>query len=401
MVLPDGSTRPRIEGVTPSRRIPHSALLVPALGLFFALLFAAQNYYRGVVLHQSDGWAMIALQSFPRWLLYAAFAPAVGALVYRAPLQRGSLRARLPLYVLGAIAFATLHAVAIGLLYRLLHVYPRQDSIGEAIGRLLLVFFGMNFVVYWTIAAAYHALRYHEESRSREVAEAELRSLLSESRLQALRAQLNPHFLFNTLNATSVLALTGERDQVVQTLSSLSDLLRVALDRDLPQEIPLARELQILDCYVEIQRVRFGDRLTIDVEAEPGTREALVPSMILQPLVENALQHGIDARPGRGRIRVSAERALDTLRLSVEDTGPGFAAGGAPPRADGGIGLANTAARLEQLYGGAHRLERGNLEGEDGGAFVRVSLPFHTHSSDATVNGAASRPAAARAQDVL
>jgi two-component system, LytTR family, sensor kinase len=362
--------------VTPARRIPHSAWIVPGLGLFFAFLFAAQNYYRGVILHQSDGWNSIAMQSFPRWLMYAALAPAVGWLVYRVPLERGRVRAHLPWHVLGAVVYAAGHCAAIGLIYRFFHVYPPEDSIGEAIGRLILVFFGVNVIVYCTIAAAYHALRYHEESRSRELVEAELRTLLTEARLQALRAQLNPHFLFNTLNAMSVLALTGEREQVVQALSELSDLLRVTLDRDLPQRIPLARELEILDSYVGIQRMRFGDRLTIAIDAAPETRAALVPSMILQPLVENALQHGLDARPGPGGVRVTAVREAGTLVLSVEDTGPGFATNGSAAPTEAGIGLTNTAARLEQLYAGTHRLEHGNLDAARGGAFVRIRLPY-------------------------
>jgi LytS/YehU family sensor histidine kinase len=355
------------------RRLPHSALIVPGLGLLFAVLFAAQSLYRAHVFHLAAPLGTIAMESFSRWLLYAALAPAVGALCYRLPLQRGRLRSRLPLHALGAITFAGLHCVGIGIVYRIFHVYPRQDSIGEAIGRLLMVFFGVDFVVFWTIDAAYHALRYHEETRSRELVEAELRTLLSEARLQALRAQLNPHFLFNTLNATSALALTGEREQVVQTLSELGDLLRVALDRDLPQEIPLARELEILDRYVGIQRTRFGDRLAIDIGVADGTSDALVPSMILQPLVENALQHGIAARPGPGRVSVRATREDGTLLLRVEDTGPGFAAADEPD-AGAGIGLANTAARLEQLYGARQRLERGNLA--SGGAFVQVRLPL-------------------------
>ncbi len=353
-------------------RLPHSAWIVPGLGLFFALLFATQNYTRDLIFHVGGGLGTIAMQSFPRWLLYAALAPAVGWFVYRFPVEQRRVAAHLPWHVLGAVVFAALHCVLIALLYRTFHVYPREDSIGEAIGRLALSFFGINFIVYWTIAAAYHALRYHEESRSRELVEAELRASLTEARLQALRGQLNPHFLFNTLNAVSVLALTGERDHVVQALSELSDLLRVALDRGLPQEIPLARELQILDSYVGIQRMRFGDRLTIAIEATPEARRALVPSMILQPLVENALQHGLAARPGPGGVRVSAARDAGTLVLAVEDTGPGFT-NGTP--AGHGIGLANTEARLEQLYGAGHRLEHGNLDAA-GGAFVRIRLPF-------------------------
>ncbi len=365
--------------MTPARRLPSSSWIIPALGLFFALLFAAQNYYRGIVLHQPDGWNSIAIQSFPRFLLYAAFAPAVGALVYRAPLDRGTLLARVPLHLLGAILFAVAHSAVIGTLYRLLHLYPPQDSLGEAISRLLLVFFGVNFVIYWTIAAAYHALRYHERSRHQATVEAELRTRLTEARLQALRAQLNPHFLFNTLNAASVLALTGEREQVVNALSSLSDLLRVTLDPTLPQEIPLERELQIIGSYVDIQRIRFGDRLTLDITVAPGACTALVPSMILQPLVENALQHGVDARPGPGGVRISAAREGAQLVLAVEDTGPGFNAN-ARPRPGGGIGLSNLAARLEQLYGEAHTLEQGNLDDAAGGAYVRIRLPYREGS---------------------
>ena len=361
--------------MSPSRRLPKSAMIVPGLGICFALLFAAQNYYRSHVLGVEASLSQVLLESLTRWLFYAALAPAVGWLVFRVPLESGRLRARVPLHVAGAVLFAVVHCVATGLVYRAFHVYPREDSLGEAIRRLLLVFFGLDFVNYWTISGVYHAIRYHEETRSRELIATELRMLLIEARLQALRAQLNPHFLFNTLNATSVLALTGERDQVVRMLGALSELLRVALDRELPQEIPLSRELDILDRYLEIQRIRFGDRLTVEVTIEPAARAASLPSMALQPLVENALQHGIAARPGPGILRVNAHREGGDLVVRVEDSGPGFAAVERVTGADVGIGLGNTRERIDQLYGSAGKLVCGNLSA--GGAFVELRLPWH------------------------
>lgn len=356
------------------RRIPPAAILIPALGLFFAVLFGGQNLYREHVLRMNPDMRNIVIDAFTRWLLYAALAPAVGALVARFPLQRGHLR-RWPLHILAAIGFAVLHAVTMGIVYRILHVYPREDSLLEAIGRLLMVFFGVNFVVFWAISGVYHALRYHREVVNREQLAAQLRARLAQSQLDYLRGQLNPHFLFNTLNAVSTLALTGERDQVVKTLSSLSDLLRVSLDRGLPQQIPLARELELLEGYLEIQRTRFGDRLALVADIDPAASAALLPSMMLQPLVENALQHGIEARPGPGRVTVTVRRQATRLCIRVEDTGPGFAAASQSHNGNG-IGLSNTRARLEHLYGDAQSLECGNHA--DGGAFVHVVLPFHT-----------------------
>jgi sensor histidine kinase YesM len=165
---------------------------------------------------------------------------------------------------------------------------------------------------------------------------------------------------------------------VVRTLSRLSDLLRIALDRNLPQEIPLARELEILEGYLDIQSTRFGDRLAVVRDIDTDARDCLLPSMLLQPLVENALQHGIESRPGPGRVTLMVRRDADTLRIRVEDTGPGFPA--AERTHENGIGLSNTRARLEQLYGAAQSLECGDVAG--GGGFVQVRLPYHSTSRD-------------------
>jgi two-component system LytT family sensor kinase len=351
------------------RSLRSSWVVIPALGLAFALFFSTWNHLRDVVLGLGSdprpGW----IESFSRWGVSAALAPLVGLVVARQPLYGGDLPRHLPVHLLAAIAFAILHSSAVGTLYFAFGFNPRGAPWPDTFVRLQMMYFALNVLVFWAISGAYHAVRYHHEVVRREKAAAALEAMLTQARLDGLRAQLNPHFLFNTLNAISSLALTGAREQVVQTLSELSDLLRVSLDRELPQEIPLARELGILDRYLGILRTRFGDRLTIEVAAEAGTREALVPSMLLQPLVENALQHGIAVVPGPGRVTIRAARAGDLLSLRVEDGGAGFRDG-----AGVGIGLSNTRARLEQLYGGRQRFTWGNRA--EGGAFVEVSLPF-------------------------
>ncbi|MQA29458.1 MAG: hypothetical protein GEU82_06415 [Luteitalea sp.] len=227
--------------------------------------------------------------------------------------------------------------------------------------------------MYWAIVGSYYSFHFYHLAKERELAATQLRVTLTESRLRALRAQLNPHFLFNALNAISVLAMHGEQKAVVSTIAQLGELLRVSLDEELPERVPLAAELRFLDGYLDIQRVRFADRLTIDQEIDPGTLRALVPSLILQPLVENAIVHGIAARSGAGRVVIRTTRDNGTLRVSVGDTGPGFA-WQPERRLRKGIGLTNTRERLSQLYGSEHRLECGR--GSGGGGFVIVSIPF-------------------------
>lgn len=349
-------------------------LVVPGLGLLFALIFAAQNYSQSTFVGRPAVWRDLLAASLPRWLLYSLLAPGVAWCVNRFPIAAGRVPRRLLLHAAAGVLFALVHSTLMALYFRIFHLYPAGETMAGAARRLALVFSGINVLVYFGLAGVYHALRYFREVRHREVLAAELRASLTAARLAALRAQLNPHFLFNTLNATSTLALTGEREQVVQIIGHLSDLLRVSLDRNLPQEIPLERELGILSAYLEIQRIRFGSRLAVELDVPAEVRVALVPVMLLQPLVENAFEHGVARRPGPGRVRVHARRAADRLVVEVEDTGPGFA-GEAAAEVREGIGLGNTRARLEQLYGDAQRLDVGNRP--EGGARVSVSLPWH------------------------
>ncbi|MGE5744284.1 MAG: sensor histidine kinase, partial [Gemmatimonadota bacterium] len=190
--------------------------------------------------------------------------------------------------------------------------------------------------------------------------------------LQALAMQLRPHFLFNTLNAIAEL-IHEDPDAAERMVGRLADLLRRTLETDGSAEVPLATELELVDRYLDIQAVRFQDRLRVRWEVAGDVRAAWVPAMILLPLVENAVRHGVSARPGPGEVGIRARREADTLRLEVWDDGPGLdpSAQRAPRR---GIGLANTQARLAQLYGATHRFEL--VDGAPTGLVVRVSLPF-------------------------
>jgi sensor histidine kinase YesM len=231
--------------------------------------------------------------------------------------------------------------------------------------------FAMDFLTYCAVVVTLYAVRYHSELKQREVAAAQLEASLAQAHLQALQAQLRPHFFFNTLQAISVLALKGDKDGVVETLAHLSNLLRVTFDGQRPQKISLATEIEFLDEYLAIERLSLGNRLQLTRHIDPEAMTALVPSMVLQLLVENAIVHGIAKGPGVGTISVSAGRVDSGLQLRVADSGPGFSA--SAPRQNG-IGLANTRLRLEQLYGPGHRLEFGPSPG--GGATVTLSLPF-------------------------
>jgi two-component system LytT family sensor kinase len=354
-----------------SRRSLPGTLLIPAIGLVFAVLFAGQNVYRGVILQEPIGWRDMLANTLPRFLAYSLLAPLVGWLVERSPVGGPNAWRALGVQVAGGVGFAVVHSALIAVYFAIFQLYPAGETVFGAFRRLMLVHFGMDLIVYAGISGAYHAQRYVREVRERDRRAAALEQQLTAARLDALRSQLNPHFLFNTLNATSTMALAGERDRVVETLGALGQLLRVSLDPALPQLVPLEREMELLNAYLDIQRVRFGERLTIDCQVAPDARAVPVPSMLLQPLVENALQHGIAERPGPGRVDIHATRDGARLVLRVEDDGPGF--DGAHRPKGHGVGLGNTRARLAELYGQRALLRTGNRP--DGGAFVAVELP--------------------------
>lgn len=304
------------------------------------------------------------------WVMLLPFIPLVVYLVQRFPLDGGRWVRHLPIHAIATILLLLLHQ-----LLSAWAVSIAQPSTGiEVIGfwmKLITFRMAVDASVYWAIVGGVHAARASIQAREREQAAARLEASLSEARLKALREQLQPHFLFNSLNAVSTLALRGDTNGVTQALSTLSDLLRITLETR-TQELPLAEELAFLDRYLELQQLRFGDRLTVIRQVDDDSLDAAVPSMITQPVVENALRHGIEREPGAGRVEINIERRDQTVIIQVRDSGPGFSAGGKRE----GIGLTNTRARLSGLYGTEARLECGDAPG--GGGQVRISLPYRS-----------------------
>jgi two-component system LytT family sensor kinase len=243
-----------------------------------------------------------------------------------------------------------------------------------------------RFLSFGFLVVVSHAYDYYVLSVEREKRAAQLQVQLTEARLEALRTQIRPHFLFNTLNAITVL-VDENPAAAKRTLAQLSELLRLTLENVHTQEVPLRREMEFLDHYLLIQQTRYGDRLSVRKAIGPDALDASVPYLVLQPLVENALKHGIDSLPGPGTITISARREGAKLVLGVLDAGEGrrnAAQGGQGM----GIGLSNTGARLRQLYGADHSVSIGPAPGGNGTNVV-VTLPFR----DAAAGGVAEVPA--------
>ena len=232
-----------------------------------------------------------------------------------------------------------------------------------------------GFAIYLIVMSAAHALGYYRRAKERDVQAVELVANLNRAKLDALRLQLQPHFLFNTLNAISTL-VHRDVDAADNLIGDLSELLRLSL-LTTDHEVPLARELELLDRYLAIEQMRLGDRLSIVRRIDPTATGTLVPTFVLQPLAENAIRHGLEPRNAPGTLTLAARISGATIYLSVTDDGIGLAADRLTARR--GIGLANTEARLQALHGTAAKLEL--IAPPEGGVRVEVTLPLRTASA--------------------
>ncbi|HEY7547173.1 MAG TPA: histidine kinase, partial [Blastocatellia bacterium] len=287
-------------------------------------------------------------------------------------LQWRNLLRLLPLHLLALTFFSAAHTTLNALSRQM--IFP-VAGLGDYDYGIMSIRYAMEFsndvISYALIVGFVYLFDHYQRSRDREVVTAQLETRLAQAQLQSLRLQLQPHFLFNTLNTISSMIYENPR-AADEMIARLSDLLRMTLRHSQSQEVTLAEELEFLNLYLEIMRARFEERLSVRVDVKPDTRNAMVPQLILQPLVENSIRHSVDAR-GHVSINIRSARENGSLLLEVIDDGPGIAADKITTLGDR-IGLSNTAQRLQQLYGEAHDFAFTNIEG--GGLAVRVRVPF-------------------------
>ena len=331
----------------------------------FGLACAAWAWW-GVRTHGHSTAAIVAYEVLV-WILWAAWTPLVAWLGRAWPLLPASARAS-AVHLAAAVVLGLVHHVW----WTVLHVVVRPfDDMGmqdlSGLGTNVVDRLFLEVLVYFAVLGVTYAVDYQRKLRERELRAAQLEASLAHARLQALELQLQPHFLFNTLHAIGGLVRQGRGPEAIAMIAGLSDLLRYSLDQAGKHLVPLEQELAIVGRYLEIQRLRFSDRLEVDVDVQPEARRGLVPALMLQPLVENAVRHGIERTSGAGTITVSARRDGDRLRLAIENPGTDVGEGGE------GIGVANTRARLAQLFGDRHEFA---LRSEGGRVIAEVTMPF-------------------------
>ena len=314
------------------------------------------------------------------WYVPALLIPAIATIARRFPLDSGNRLRAIVAHVSGALAFAVVRGAAmLGVRLALWGTAIKMSTVPWSlyVQREFLEDLQWCFAVYGVIVGASYAVAYYHESQVEKLKEAHLETRLMEARLKTLQAELHPHFLFNTLHAISAL-IHSDPEDADRMISRLSDLLRITLDQSGAATISLKDEIEFLQKYLDIERTRFQDRLTVCVQVEPEVLDAEVPRMILQPLAENALKHGIASRIGAGTVQIAAGRKGDRLWMQVRDDGNGLN-GSAASALNNGIGLSNTRARLDCLYG-----ERAQLlfTGQPEGLTVRIEIPF-TLTTDA------------------
>jgi two-component system LytT family sensor kinase len=347
--------------------------LIFACWTAFALFFASQNYILQARYGRPVEWQRVLVV----WLLcgYSWFAltPIVLWLANRFPLERGRLHTSIPIHLFASAFFSVLSLTIFALAHRaIMGSGDRPATLWVVLKNLIIGEFHTELLVYWAIIGIVNSFNYYRKYQERELKASQLEARLVESQLEALRAQLHPHFLFNTLNSISVL-MRRDVESADRMLLQLSGLLRATLTKDQAHEIPLRQELEFLERYLEIEQTRFQDRLTIRMLIDPAALDGMVPQLIFQPLVENAIRHGITDRESGGLIEICAKQRNGRISLEVRDNGPGILL----PERDftEGVGLANTRARLDHLYGREGCIEWRNAD--QGGLVVTATIPFH------------------------
>ena len=311
------------------------------------------------------------------WLMWAAETFIVVAIARALPLEKGRMVRRIVVHAFMGLLVAFLHVQLESMLQDWLEVIWRDKPSGRSNFEPLFFYkFYAFYLIYWTIVGATNAFDYHNRFRAEEVESARLAKELAETQLQALKTQLQPHFLFNTHHSIISLMLQGRNETAGKMLTRLSDLLRLTLENQDRQMASLAEELDALRLYIDIQEQRFGDRVRFTIEVDESNTSAEVPYLMLQPLVENALTHGIDGETEQEEIKVSARREGSALVLRIFDPGQSGQSKTVSPESHG-IGLKNTRQRLQRMFGGAGSFDLSPRT--EGGMVATVRIPWKTY----------------------
>jgi two-component system LytT family sensor kinase len=320
-------------------------LLIPAACVVPAVLSVLQTYMQARLNGDAARWQDMVFEG-SEWLFLGALTPITWTLARRLPLRREGWKRTLAAHLAGSLGLCAGWASLGVLLGHMLDRFPAQGNLPRDYLSWFLTSIPWSVFMYFTVLGCVYAVSYFVEAREREAQASRLAAQLAEARLGALRMQLNPHFLFNSLNALAVLVREQNTAAASRMLEMLGDVLRQVLRADQPHQVPLADELRFLEQYLAIEQVRFSDRLRVRWSIDERARGALVPGFILQPLVENAIRHGVAKRADAGRVEISARVAGDHLELAVRDDGVGMDAAQTE-----GVGLSNTRERLRTLYG--------------------------------------------------
>lgn len=366
-------------------------MLVAAIWIWPAILNVVDRLVQGRLQGWDPARPAELLFTAGDWLIYALVTPLVFWISRRWPVVRPHVSRRLALHMAWALLFCVVWAIG-GKLFQLALASTLESealrsgiaNAGPALGRMvavnvaswILTTLPFGVVVYATVAGMAHAADYFTEAREREVQVARLGEQLAGARYAALQAQLNPHFLFNTLNTVTVLVRDGDRDGAVEIVERLSDLLRRTLARDRANEVPLDEELDLVRQYLAIEEARFSDRLRAEVTTQPSVGGVAIPGFAIQHLVENAVRHGIARSPESGKITVDARREGADFVVRVTDDGAGIGAVVPPP----GHGIEATRERIRVLYGEATQASLTVEAGPGGGTIATLRVPYREFS---------------------
>jgi len=342
-----------------------------------SVIFAGISYAAAIGENNKEFGFVSALRlNLVQFYVWAILTPFVFRFSRRFPIELRPLNVRnLLLYFPALISFAGIHQVIH--LAVLWSISPRWRQKYPALMDCYRAYFAFGFyidlIIALLIVVAVHALLYYQNFRASELAQSSLKTQLARAQLRALKMQLHPHFLFNTLHSISSLVLE-DPSKANSMIAQLGDFLRLTIENSEQQLVTLKEETEFLRCYLDIEQVRFGDRLTVAFELEPQTLSAQVPHLILQPVVENAIQHAIAPRAARGHINIQANRVNSLLRVAISDNGPGMGSN-AISVGKKCVGLTNVRTRLQQIYGPDFRFEL--TTGRNGGVTVVMEIPFH------------------------